>query len=168
MNADTQNLDAAEPPATHFSRTAVLSAMFALPVCCPPMSLLACITGGVALWQIRRNPLARGAWLAIAAMVIGAASAIVMSTLLWNNGLGLLWRGPGAPMDAVMRGDTAAMRQHWSGPAGDPAAGARRGSGHHGVPCRLHRLGVSAHRRSGQYDLVGATAWGRRAVTIRR
>jgi hypothetical protein len=119
MNDHTQNADAAEPPATHFSRTAVLSAMFALPVCCPPMSLLACITGGVALWQIRRNPLARGAWLAIAAMVIGAASAIVMSTLLWNNGLGLLWRGPGAPMDAVMRGDTAAMREHWSGPAGE-------------------------------------------------
>ena len=64
MNDHTQNADAAEPPATHFSRTAVLSAMFALPVCCPPMSLLACITGGVALWQIRRNPLARGAWLA--------------------------------------------------------------------------------------------------------
>lgn len=119
MNADTQITDAAEPPVTHFSRTAVLAAMFAVPVCCPPMSLLACITGGVALWQIRRNPLARGAWLAIAAIVIGAASAIVMSTLLWNNGLGLLWRGPGVPMDALMRGDSAAMRQHWSGPAGE-------------------------------------------------
>jgi len=119
MNANPKNADAVEPPATHFSRTAVLAAMFALPVCCPPMSLLACITGAVALWQIRRNALARGAWLAVAAIVIGAASAIVMSTLLWNNGLGLLWRGPGVPMDAVMRGDTAAMRAHWSGPAAD-------------------------------------------------
>ena len=119
MNADPQIAAAVDSPVTHFSRTAVLAAMFAVPVCCPPMSLLACITGGVALWQIRRNPLARGAWLAIAAMVIGAASAIVMSTLLWNNGLGLLWRGPGVPMDALMRGDSAAMRQHWSGPAGE-------------------------------------------------
>lgn len=108
-----------EPVQTHMSRTAVLAAMFAVPCCCPPMSLLACITGGVALWQIRRNPLARGAWLAIAAIVVGAASAITMSTLLWNNGLGLLWRGPGAPMDAVMHADTSAMRAHWVGPAAE-------------------------------------------------
>lgn len=118
MNLPTDASPAdATPPATHLSRTAVLAAMFAVPVCCPPMSLLACIAGAVALRQIRRDPRVHGAWLAVAAIVVGAASAVVMSALLWNNGLALLWRGPEAPLRALMRADAADMPSHWTGPA---------------------------------------------------
>ena len=106
-----------EAPPRQMSRVAVLAAMFAVPVCCPPMSLLACITGAVALRQIRRDPRVHGTWLAVTAIVVGAASAVVMSALLWNNGLALLWRGPGAPMRALMSADTTDMPSHWAGPA---------------------------------------------------
>lgn len=112
----------APPPATHLSRTAVLAAMFAVPVCCPPMSLLACIAGAVAIRQIRRDARVHGTWLAVAAIVVGAASAGVMSTLLWNNGLALLWRGPAAPLQALMRADTSDMPTHWTGPAAAQSA----------------------------------------------
>lgn len=113
-----------EPRQTHMSRTAVLAAMFALPLCCPPMSVLACATGGVALWQIRRNPNLHGRWLAWCAIVVGAACAVTMSWLLWVNGLAMIVRGPLPPMQALMSGATERVRQEWSGPAGSLDAAA--------------------------------------------
>jgi hypothetical protein len=101
------------------SRTAVLAAMFAVPLCCPPMSLLACVTGGVALWQMRRDARLRGAWLAWTAIVVGALCAGVMSFILWTNGLGLIVRGPTAPIRAVIDASPEAMRADWSGPAAE-------------------------------------------------
>lgn len=99
------------------NRTAVLAAMFAVPLCCPPMSLLACITGAVALVQIRRNANLRGRWLAWSAILVGATCAVVMSALLWTYGLGLLARGPTPPLRALMDASPAAMQEQWSGPA---------------------------------------------------
>jgi len=99
------------------NRTAVLAAMFAVPLCCPPMSLLACITGAVSLRQIRRNPNLRGRWLAWSSIVVGAVCATVMCTLLWTHGLGLLARGPTPPLRALMDASPEAMREHWTGPA---------------------------------------------------
>jgi len=99
------------------SRTAVLAAMFAVPLCCPPMSLLACVTGGVALFQIGRNPNLRGGWLAWTAIAVGAICTIVMSVLLWTHGLSLLVRGATPPLRALMSAQPAAVQQDWSGPA---------------------------------------------------
>lgn len=106
-----------DPPATHLSRTAVLAAMFAIPLCCPPMSALACITGAVALWQIRRDPALHGRWLAWIAIAVGAACAIIMSWLLWANGLAVIVRGPLPPMQALMSGSPERVRAEWTGPA---------------------------------------------------
>lgn len=114
-----------EPPAAGpMNRMAVLAAMFAVPCCCPPMSLLACITGAVALWQFRSEPGMRGRWIAWTAVAVGAVSAAAMSWLLWTSGLGLIVRGPQPPIEALMRADTAALREQWAGPAAspDPAA----------------------------------------------
>jgi hypothetical protein len=102
---------------TEMSRTAVLAAMFALPLCCPPMSLLACITGTVALLQIRRNPSLRGRWLAWSAIAVGAICTTVMSALLWTHGLSLLVRGPTPPLRAIMNASPTDMQRDWSGPA---------------------------------------------------
>jgi|GEM_PF-1670851 len=104
---------------TSMCRTSVLAAMFAVPVCCPPMSLLACVTGVIALRQIRRDRLLHGAWLAWVAIVFGAACAVVMSWLLWTSGLSLLWRGPNPPMQALMTHSTQNMRELWNGPAAE-------------------------------------------------
>lgn len=104
-------------PATHLCRTSVLAAMFALPLCCPPMTLLAAITGLFALRQIRRDASLHGRGLAWAAVVVGAASTALFSGLLWSNGLNTLWRGPQPPVAALMTADTAEMPRHWSGPA---------------------------------------------------
>ncbi|NBQ89006.1 MAG: hypothetical protein EBU07_16380, partial [Betaproteobacteria bacterium] len=103
-----------EPHQTHMSRTAVLAAMFALPLCCPPMSVLACITGGVALWQIRGNPNLHGRWLAWSAIVVGAACAITLSWLLWVNGLSVIVRGPLPPMQALMSASPERVRAEWT------------------------------------------------------
>lgn len=105
------------PAPTHLCRTSVLAAMFAVPVCCPPMGLLACIAGAVALRQIRHDAALHGRGLAWAAIGVGAISAVLMSWALWTNGLGTLWAGPNPPMQALMRADAAAMPEHWSGPA---------------------------------------------------
>lgn len=116
--------DVEEPRQTHMSRAAVLAAMFALPLCCPPMSALACITGAVALWQIRGNPNLHGRWLAWCAIGVGAACTVTMSWLLWVNGLSVIVRGPLPPMQALMRGTPEAVRAEWSGPAGSLDAAA--------------------------------------------
>ena len=115
-----------EPRQTHMSRTAVLAAMFALPLCCPPMSALACVTGGVALWQIRGNPNLHGRWLAWSAIVVGVACTVTMSWLLWVNGLAVIVRGPLPPMQALMSGSPEQVRAEWAGPAGSLDATALR------------------------------------------
>ena len=139
-----------EPRQTHMSRGAVLAAMFALPLCCPPMSALACVTGAVALWQIRGNPNLHGRWLAWCAIVVGAACTITMSWLLWVNGLSVIVRGPLPPMQALMSGSPEQVRAEWSGPAGalDAAAlqavvgelRARHGELRDAMPSRLRTL----------------------------
>ncbi len=106
-----------DEPIQHTSRAAVLAAMFALPVCCPPMSIVACILGGFAYWSIGRTPSLKGRWLAMTAMVVGAASAGIMSWLLWTSGLGTLWAGPTPPLHAVMQASPEQIREHWAGPA---------------------------------------------------
>jgi hypothetical protein len=105
------------PAPTHLCRTSVLAAMFAVPVCCPPMGLLACIAGAVALRQIRRDATLHGRGLAWAAISVGALSAVVMSWALWTNGLATLWAGPNPPMQALLQASTKTMPKHWSGPA---------------------------------------------------
>lgn len=118
-----RNPDPAIPaPVTSMCRTSVLAAMFAVPACCPPMSLLAAITGLMALRQIRRDPLLHGRGLAWAAVAVGLTSAVVFSGLLWNAGLATLWRGPNPPVTALMRGDTAVMAELWTGPGRDLSA----------------------------------------------
>lgn len=118
---------AADPaPPGPMSRTAVLAAMFAVPCCCPPMSLLACVTGAVALWQMRADAALRGRWLAWTSIVVGAVSAVAMTLMLWQSGLGIVLRGPEPPLLALMRADPAAMREQWSGPAANLDAGALR------------------------------------------
>lgn len=102
--------------ATRMCRTSVLAAMFALPLCCPPMSLLAAATGVLALRQIRRDASLHGRGLAWAAVLVGSLSASIFSWLLWTNGLDTLWRGPNPPIGALMRADAPAMARHWSGP----------------------------------------------------
>lgn len=125
MNPETESRPESGAPAP-MNRTAVLAAMFAVPCCCPPMSLLACITGVVALWQFRREPAMRGRWIAWTAIALGAVSAALMSWLLWTSGLGLIMRGPQPPLEALMRADTTAMREQWTGPAADLDAAALR------------------------------------------
>lgn len=151
----TQAVD--EPVQTHMSRTAVLAAMFAVPLCCPPMSALACLTGGVALWQIRGNPNLHGRWLAWCAIVVGAACAITMSWLLWANGLSVIVRGPLPPMQALMSGSPEQVRAEWSGPAGSLDAAALQAfatelRGRHGelldaVPSRVRTLPIKPRPR---------------------
>lgn len=119
-------VEEAQAAPTHLCRTSVLAAMFALPLCCPPMSLLAAITGGVALRQIRRDASLHGRGLAWAAVVVGLLSATIFGWLLWTNGLDTLWRGPNPPVRALMRADTASMPLHWTGPAAELPAEALR------------------------------------------
>ena len=109
-------------PPTHLCRTSVLAAMFALPLCCPPMTLLAAVTGLFALRQIRRDASLHGRGLAWAAVAVGTVSTAIFSGLLWNNGLDTLWRGPQPPVAALMTVDTAEMPRHWSGPAANAPA----------------------------------------------
>lgn len=104
-------------PLTHLCRTSVLAAMFAVPICCPPMTLLAAITGLMALRQIQRDPALHGRGLAWAAVAVGLLSTATFSGLLWNNGLDTLWRGPNPPLAALLRADAAEMPRHWTGPA---------------------------------------------------
>jgi len=106
-----------EPAPTQMSRTAVLAAMFALPLCCPPMSVLACVTGSVALRQIRLNPNLHGRWLAWCAIGVGAACTVTMSWLLWVNGLSVIVRGPLPPMQALLSATPERVAAEWSGPA---------------------------------------------------
>ncbi len=107
--------DHAPPAPGPMSRTAVLAAMFAVPLCCPPMSLLACITGAVALWQMRADAGIRGRWLAWTAIAAGAVSALVMSVLLWQSGLGVVLRGPEPPLQALTSADPVRIREQWTG-----------------------------------------------------
>jgi hypothetical protein len=87
------------------------------------MSLLACVTGGVALWQIRRDTGLHGRWLAWSAIVVGAACAVTMSWLIWINGLAVLVRGPLPPMRAILSGSPDEVRAQWHGPAATLDAG---------------------------------------------
>lgn len=119
MNASTLPGDEPIEPTTQLCRTSVLAAMFAVPFCCPPMSLLACVTGAVALRQIRRDSSLHGRGLAWAAIWVGAISAAIFSWLLWTHGLETLWQGADRPVAALMRADTEAMPRHWTGPAAD-------------------------------------------------
>ena len=107
---------------THLCRTSVLAAMFAVPLCCPPMTLLATVTGLIALRQIRRDASLHGRGLAWTAVVAGALSTLVFSALLWSNGLGTLWRGPNPPVTALLQARVAEMPAHWSGPAATASA----------------------------------------------
>ncbi|NBX25369.1 MAG: DUF4190 domain-containing protein [Planctomycetes bacterium] len=106
-----------QPPATQLCRTSVLAAMFAVPLCCPPMTLLATVTGLVALRQIRRDASLHGRGLAWAAVIAGVLSTLVFSVLFWRNGLNTLWRGPNPPVSALLQARPAEMPLHWSGPA---------------------------------------------------
>ncbi|MCE9619459.1 MAG: hypothetical protein K8R92_06085 [Planctomycetes bacterium] len=100
-----------------WNRVAVLSAMFCIPFCCPPMTLLGAGTGMLALRSIRLNPETKGAWLAKTAIVFGLATTLLSVWLYWTSGLRTIVLGPNPALAALFAADTEGMRREWAGPA---------------------------------------------------
>ncbi len=118
MNTDalTEVQESIQLPRT-WNRTAVLSAMFCIPFCCPPMTLLGVGAGVFALRSLRNNPDTKGAWLAWTSISFGVVATILATWLYWASGLRTILLGPTVALAPLFACDPQGMQQEWAGPA---------------------------------------------------
>jgi hypothetical protein len=133
-----------------WNRTAVLSAMFCIPFFCPPMTLIAAITGALALRSLRHNPDTKGAWLARSAIAFGVAATVLSAWLLWSSGLGTIVRGPSAALAPLFAADAEGVHREWIGPASRISA---------------EELNAFAREASARYGAFASAQWSESRTT---